>query len=498
MEKTVASKQVKHWLKDKYNLLFLAIIIFAAILRISLLIHTQGQTFWWDEAEYGATAKHFSSDLYYPLNVQRPFIFPWIVSLFISVGLGETFIKFLVVIIPSIALVVSIYMLGTRMFSKPIGLISAFLASISWTFLFWSTRLQPDFASMFFQVMSIFFMWGYWQKPKTSSIMLAAVFASLGFQFKVSGLLVPAIFLVFVLLKEHLTFLKKKDYWIALATFVIVLIPQLIYTKIVFGSVSAFFLGSGYAGEVLVGNPIGWYVLKFFYSLLNVVLFVLFIIGLIMSLKFVLYLDILAKNKEKFFDASIFSVLSLIIVAAFYIFYIRGAEDRWLFLWLPFLFFLIGQALLYIYSKLKTYGTALAIIAVVALLAIAAYGQIKQGTALIDSKEQTYLPVKLAGLWIRDHSNPSDVVLSISYPQTAYYSERTVKSYSAIKNESDFDSILEKEHPRYFTQSLFEPHPPTIQDWINHHQDRLTIVQVYSLDKDNTQPVLIIYEVKYG
>ena len=485
------------WFKNKSYILLIAIILCAFIIRIYYFNVAAGQPLWWDEAEYGTMAKHFAMGLDYILNNQRPFMFPWIMSLFFSAGVLEPTIKFLLVIIPSTALVFAVYLLGREMFNQKVGLIAAILTAINWSLIFWSSRLQPDSLSMVFQVLSMFFIWRYWKKPKTSLMVWAGVLASFGFNFKVSGLLVPMSLFIFILFKDRMPFLKNKDYWIFLAAFLVVLIPQFIYSHVEFGSVTSFLFDSGYASVVLEEKPFGWYVFKFFHSLTENILFILFLAGLIISLKFLLYLDVLVKDKNRCFDSHIFSVIVLAVVLLFYVFYVRGAEDRWVFLWLPFMFFMIGEALTKIYDFARKYSKYLALGLVILLLAFASYKQITHADSIINLKKDSYAPVKYAGIWMRDNSAPQDRVFSISIPQTAYYSERPTRSYSSIKNASDFDVLLEKEHPRFLQLSIFEPHPPAINSWIQANQNRLKVVQIYFADAEQKQPALIIYEINY-
>ena len=49
-------QKIKNWLKDPSNLLIIGIVVLALIIRIYYLRMGSGQTLWWDEAEYMATA----------------------------------------------------------------------------------------------------------------------------------------------------------------------------------------------------------------------------------------------------------------------------------------------------------------------------------------------------------------------------------------------------------------------------------------------------------
>src|SRR3989344_4540902 len=75
------------------NLILAAIIIFAIVLRLYYFFITQGQTLWWDEAEYMATAKHWVSHVPYDVNPQRPPLFQFLSALAFIAGFGENIIR---------------------------------------------------------------------------------------------------------------------------------------------------------------------------------------------------------------------------------------------------------------------------------------------------------------------------------------------------------------------------------------------------------------------
>lgn len=485
---------IRKSLKNKYVIILILIIIFAFAIRLYYYNFTSGQPLWWDESEYLATAKHWAFNVPYDVNPQRPPLFQFLASLFFSSGLAENSIKFFLIIIPSTFLVYIFYLLGKEMYNKKIGLIAAFLASISWTFIFWSSRVQPDFISICFQVLSILFIWKYWKNQKTKFIIFSAFFAALGFYFKVSALLVPVIIAFFILIKDRFAAFKNKDYYIFAITFLVAFIPYFIYGYMIYHDPLAVF-HSGYTSGIVADIPYGWYNINFFYLLTDNMLFILFLAGLLLSLKFILYLDILFKERKNCFDPNIFGILALIIISSFYIFFIRGTEDRWVFLWMPFIFFFIGNSILFIYQYGEKYHKNIGIIIVIIILSFAGYFQLNHTNILIDQKKDSYSQIKDAGLWIKENSDKNDLILSISLPQTVYYSERKTIPYSEF-NESYFRQFAIENRPRYILVSLIEPHHPQfIFDWAPQNPDKLIPRQVYFIDFQKTQAVAIVYEI---
>jgi 4-amino-4-deoxy-L-arabinose transferase-like glycosyltransferase len=487
--------KIKSWLKNPYNAALVCIIALALIVRLYFFVKTGNQTLWYDEADYMSTAKHWAFDIPYNLNVHRPPLFQLLAALGFMIGLSELVLKFIIVLLPSVALVYVVYLLGKEMYDEKIGLIAGFLTAVSWTLLFWGMRFQPDFFSMCFSVLAVLFMWKYWKTEKTSFTVYAGIFAALGLLFKVSGLLVPMIFIIFILCKDRLSALKNKDYyWFSLA-FLGTLLPYFIWSYIKFGTPFSFAVG--YSSAIEAALPFAWHVIQFFYILSENVLFVLFLAGLILSLKFLLYADILVSDKKKCFDAGLFSVIALAVITAFYIFYIRSIEDRWVFLWLPFMFMMTGNALMFIYNFGKKYSKILSVIIVIGLLAWGGYSQLTHANSLIKDKIGSYSQVKSAALWIKDNSAPSDIIFTISYPQTTYYSERECFSYSEAKDSDEFTKLVMEKKPKYIEISIFENHPEWAYNWAEGRNDT-RIARVYFADEAKKQASLIIYEFDYG
>ncbi len=491
-------EKIRSWLKDKYNLALIGILIFGLLIRLYYFFLTNNQTFWHDEAEYVAMAKNYLGQVDYILNPQRTFIFSGIIALFFMFNLSEQVIRLVLVILPSFALVFFVYLLGKEMFDKKIALIAALLISVSWTLLFWTARMQPDFISMCFQVLAILFMWKYWKSPKTKLIVYSAIFSSLGFQFKVSGMLVPVIFFVFILLKDRFSAFKNKDYWIFLLVFVIVLTPQLVYSYFIFKNPFALF-GTTYVTTVADERPFGWNNLNYYYLLTENTFFWLFILGFFLSLNFFLYFDVLIRDKNKFLKPEIFCILLFILVSAYYIFWIKGTDDRWVFIWLPFIFFMIGKSSFFIYDYVKKYNKILALIIVLGFLTFGIYVQLNHNDGLIKIKKDTYSQVRDAAFWIKENSNKNDLIVSASYPQTVYYSEREVQYYRpTFEDNLSFNNFINLEKPKFIIVSVFEYHDQWTLDWVQENSYRLVPVQAYFSDENRNNPLLIIYEVNYS
>lgn len=484
-------EKISSWLKNPYNLTLAAILIFAFAIRLYYFFLTRNQPIWWDEGDYLSTAKYYAFGFDFNVPIQRPVLFSFLSALIYLTGFGEITIKLFLVITPSVFLIFCIYLLAKEMYGKRTALIAAFLSSVSWTFLFWTARFQPDFFSLSFQILSIFFIWKYWKNKKSILPILAGIFAALGLHFKVSALLIPLIFTIFIFMKEGFSALKNKYYYFSALAFLLTLLPYFVWSQITFGTPVGF--TSGYSAEIGSPRPYAWYVITFLYKLTENFLFFLFLIGLLVSLNFMLYLDIFLKKRKRFFNPNVFSILTIIVVLSFYIFYIKGAEDRHLYLMIPFLFFIVGKGYLFLHEKFKKYHKFLPILVLMILLA-GAYYQLKHADLSIKGKKDSYMPVREAALWMKENSNEEDTIMSVSYTQTVYYSERKVYSYPEKMTQEEFESFILEKKPKYLVVSVFEVHHPK---WMYQMPEKyFQILQPVKIYQMNNQPVLIVYEFK--
>ncbi|MBU0906633.1 MAG: glycosyltransferase family 39 protein, partial [Nanoarchaeota archaeon] len=134
-------KEAKSWLSRPESLILLAILIFALGIRFYYYPLTSSQGLWWDESEYLSTAYTWSGlyNWWQPLAL-RPPLLPWIMTLLTYFGVGESGTRILVFIM-SFASIYFTYLVGKTFYTKEVGLASASLLAIFWSFLFYSFRI---------------------------------------------------------------------------------------------------------------------------------------------------------------------------------------------------------------------------------------------------------------------------------------------------------------------------------------------------------------------
>jgi len=208
---------------------------------------------------------------------------------------------------------------------------------------------------------------------------------------------------------------------------------------------------------------------------------------------------LMLKDKNRCLDAdfaNLFSIIALVLISVFYIFYIRGAEDRWVFLWMPFIFFMIANAIKWIYKMtIRNNKNAIAIAIVIGILLFGGYAQLNHANSIIESKKDSYSQVKDAAVWMKSISPVEAKILSISYTQTVYYSERNVSTYSGIKSAAEFEEYLNATRPDLLVVSVFEPHPQWIYDYVQQNNQTFRPINAYFMDAAQTQLALVIYGV---
>jgi len=158
---------------------------------------------------------------------------------------------------------------------------------------------------------------------------------------------------------------------------------------------------------------------------------------------------------------------------------------------------ILSRGLLKIGDLAKRYNKHLGIIMIILILSFGSYYQLIFANNLIKSKSNSYLEVKLAGEWIKENSNPGDIVFSASEPQNTYYSERKTYrvSYESPTNISKFEQRIVEFKPKFLVLSVFEYHDPLIYSYPQEHPDILIPVQAY---QQNGQPLLVIYQFNYS
>jgi len=501
------------WLKNPYHLALVGILVFAVVIRFYYFWMTKNQPLWWDESEYMSQAKAIAGLVNYDVSSVRTPLFPAFMSIFFFLGIAnEAVMRFFGLFIPSILVIVLTYFMVKEMYSdKRIALISTLIMAVLWENLFYSNRFHTENMALIFQFFAIFIFFKCYMKNqnfyfiKTKySLVWIIVLSVLSFLSRPGNVMfVPALF-VFILLLNKDKILTKTGILSILALIIALIISFFVSEKPM----------SLLKSYVHFSDPVGWNSLSVFYgfyqsliSNLPSILFYAFLIGLVIVIfKTILILDQVKKLKLSSenleFKSDLFNLLLLLGVLFVFIFLMRANtfEYRWFFPLLPAMLVFTSKGVINFsdYAASLAGKKSLAILLLLLIVILGAYTQVYHADQIIKNKVDSYSQVRDAALWLKENYPKNTQVLSRSYPQTVYYSELNVSTFSPSENETDFDIYLNANKPELLEVSAFETNPKWIYDWSVKHNDTLKSVKVYTQNTaQGSQPVLIVYELTY-
>jgi len=508
-------EKFSNWLKDPYNKAILFIIIIAFIIRFIILLKTLNQPMWFDEASYMATAKKWGLGLdinevwYY----RRGFLLPLISSIFFKLGFGEIGIRFLEAVF-SISLIFISYLIIKDMFDKEKALFVSICLTFLWVILFFTGRAMTEIPAAFFILLALLFFWkGYVKNQGKIFFWLFGAFFALSVLTRMQYLMFAPVFLIYAFSKEKFKFLKNKYLWFAVLAFFLVLLPHIILYWNHFGNPVTDILSHYFGIQTSATIETGSQAKDFFnyfkdlpyaldgttFSSFFKPFFFLFLIGIFYFFAdLILGFDNIFKSEEIKKKLLVFSWIVIPFLILGYM--TQSAEQRYTMPIYPFIFLIASVSFFKIRDYLCKNKTKSCIILGFIVLIVLLIPNLLWGFQLTDAKKTSYLEVQQAGLWLKQNSNPGDIIVTSSYPQISYYSERTVALFDSDKpeggkalNETQFDEFVRADKPKYLMLSAFEHHPDWAYAYPQKHNDTWIPVQAYY---QGQQPVVVIYKSK--
>ncbi|MFH1711037.1 MAG: glycosyltransferase family 39 protein [Nanoarchaeota archaeon] len=506
-------EKLKLWLKNGSNLILVVIIIFAVILRLYYFSLTAHQPLWWDESEYLSAAKNYAGIAPYELSSQRLPGYPLLVSLFFKIGISnEVLLRFLLNFLPSLIVIFLVYLCIKEMYpDKRLALISMLLLVVLWEHLFYSNRFQTENLALLFQFLAIFVLFKVYMKKNSLSFIkpkysLAwiALFSLISVLLRPGNMMfLPPLFLFILILNKSKVFSKKMiPLWIlaaALVTLFFLFLPSIPKTGLFsyYHPESKFAWGNLLVFKNLYGSVVSFIPSIFYYSLLSG--FLVIIYELFLYWDQVKKISVGSEGLET--KSNIFNIFLLVFVLFYFIFILRPAsyELRWFFPFLPAMLFFTSKGIVSFSDLIGQFFSSkkLSLLIIIILVLLGAYTQIVHADSIIKIKLDSYSQIRDASLWMKENSNPGDVVFSRSLPQSTYYSERKVYSHSTM-NESQFLELVSQTHPKFMLESVLEPHPAS---WGFNTPESLNSLliprKIFFMDVAQTEPVAVVYEFNY-
>ena len=512
-------EKIEKWLDNRYNLLLVIILLFALFLRLKYFdINTW--SLWWDEATYLAAGRYWAfGDTLWAVEAARPPLFMLLIALFYKLGFNELWIRFLTVVVPSLFIVFLTYLLGKELYNEKVGLIAALLASVSWMFLFNIARVHSDLLAVALGLAAIYFFWkGYVipEKKNTFYLILTGAFLSLGYLTRLSNLLVIGIIGFYLIITEQHKFLKRKELWYAVLFLVLVSIPYMIWGHFHYGSYIPWLGQYGAGAEDAAAQPLAWdvfsvvkiYLVPSMWSWLgklasikqDFILYILFFVGLLITLKFVLGIDLVFKNKNKEMNADLMTFLMILITIMFFVVVQRQIGDpRWQMFAAPALFIVIGRGIMWGYDYFKKYSKNGAIAVITVLLLIGIFSQITQADSLLNQRKNDQAGIKSAAEFIKQNSEVGEWVLSNNiHAEMTYWADRPTRGFG--KDEEDTLKVIEELKPKFLVITSYFNSLDWTYELPSRHMDLFTPVAAFDiygkpLVSTEQNPTIVVYKV---
>ena len=491
--------KITNWFKDNYNLVLIGILILAFIIRLKYLTINGG--LWWDEATYLNGGKYWGlGEPFWQVESARPPLFMLFIALFFKLGFNEMGVRFMVLLIPSVLAVLMTYLLGKELYNKDVGLISSFMMAVFWVLIFNTSRVHTDPLALLFGMLAIYLFWkGYIASEKKNAlyIYLAGLCLGLGFLTRLATLLIIPIFLIFLFLTDKFKFIKSKPIWLAVLLGFLTTIPYMIWGKIVYNNFFPWVAQySSGATRLVTTTPIAWNLLKYFQLFTQEIFFVTFLIGLIPFIDLIFGLDLIFKGEENRLKPDLFLIINIIVVLAFFMFITRIAEPRWLMLMAPAVFFISARGIIYVYDIIKKYNNVLGIIIILIILGWGGYAQLDYNKEIINIKKDTYIMEKPAGEWLKENTNPNDILIAGNeHAPLTYFSEREIMGFGS--NETAFWIGIENRKPKYLILTTYYQSEQWVFNLPGRYSNIFIPISIFYHDLEKTYPAVIIYEIVF-
>ncbi len=494
-KKKIIKYKIDSLINDQSKFILFGILILASIIRVYFLNIAKNQAHWWDTLAFGSLAKNMIFHLWTNTTfiqheaIIRPPLVPFLWSILLRIDVSD-FISLIVFgLLPSILSVFFIYLIGKELYDKKVGLIAAFILSVTWIHLFYTVRIMSDVPSLFFCLVSIYFFIISYQKIETKYFAISIFFMSLAILTRYFYGIIGAIYLLFVIIEHKHKFLKNKSFWVA---GIIGAIPLIIFVLLNFMSHGSILPAASVYAESATEKPgFAFYTLGFISHDFTFIFALFFFIGFFIAL-FEVFIAFDSIKKVKKIKSHLFLILILLAPMTFFIFFLRAAEDRYLFLSFAGFLLISSYAISIISDYMKKYSKYLAIAFIIIVLVFGAYSSLKFGNDMIKSKTTSYLQMKQAFLWIKDNTPQDAVLLGENIdPYAVYYAQRKF----VLWNLTSMDSSVNQAD--YIVLNAFHDQTQNVTDYVQGPlRSKLELSNAFFFDQNKQQPAVLIFKVK--
>ncbi|MFQ5406135.1 MAG: ArnT family glycosyltransferase [Candidatus Micrarchaeia archaeon] len=450
----------------------LAFVLLLSVFVFFTALSNAHNVLWWDETEYALLAKNivedgrysYWDDFYYywfegDSSFRPPLLPALLANSYFIFGQGELSMRIVVPFLSALS-VLATFIVVRRLFGSFVGAISAALLSFVSLFWFFAGRVLTETPLVFFSAMIFYVFFRIFEERKWRWLPVLAVLVAMGFLMKYTLLAILPSFAVIFLLYYRGTFLealrssqrnKLVLYLVAaVLTFAVFVFPMLWFsTKTVGGPLTTM--------QVYLESavPIGEEQFLFYFINASNIFSGMFVLLLIIAgMVYAFY-----RNDKTAVQLTVI-IFTLLLMLTFVI---EHREDRYALLVFPFAFGLAalvafrGIAAVLRMRSLKDvslFRLGFVLLLVLPALFFGTVGNFEQAQAQVDYKIDSYLGVAEAGRFIKTNSLPGARVVSDSFFQTGYYSDRPVEWLP--EDQGEFVELLEKSNARFVEFSAYQ------------------------------------------
>lgn len=500
--------KVEGFINKRAKVILLVILIAAFLIRLKYL--TINAAVWWDEADYLSLAKHFGLGLPDQSAPWRARPIPFLWSPIYYLGGTEIVIRFINLLV-SVAGVYLAYILGKEFFDTKVALFSALFMAVYHEGIFWTARIGLDtYAVIMWVFITIWFYRGYIQnKGKKYLYATGAMYGFGVYAYDSIGFFAVAAFL-YIIVTEKLSFLKNKKFWCIVIGAIIAFTPLAIYSKVTFDAVYPRI--TNMIGAQVVADegtrefdrPLSQNLNEYFSFFaafpyyLKGPIFIFFILGLLLFYEVIIGFDIMMKNKEgsENLKKDYYVLLGAFVLPFMFGFVVMVSnfyyEARYLLPAMPIYLAIAGKGLFKVQDYIAKHSYLLSWALVLVVIGMSVNSQLAFADQIIKAKKDTYLQEKLGGEWLKQMTNPGDILVGCGQSiQILYYSERVL-----IRNEDValLEKSIRENKPKFYVLDFWDSSCANVR-YPFENQDKMQLVNAYFYDEAKQQPIYLIFAI---
>ncbi|MFQ6073190.1 MAG: ArnT family glycosyltransferase, partial [Methanosarcinales archaeon] len=397
------------------------------------------RAFTWDEANYAGTARTLYRNFFdYSMNgepqLYLPPVYPYLLAIFYKIfGLNEASIRLVNPILGVLTLII-LFSFARRLFDINVALISTILLSAYYLHWIYSDRLMTD---VLFELLVLGLFYTFYigfEDEKPIFLYISGVLLGISYLTRYSTpILLLILFLYVILSRKSLDWIKKKEIWLALLCFIMIIAPYEMWKAQLTGKPFGFFQSflGGWAGGYAI---FPWYMFgKWLFFESDYFNRSLLIFGILAVLGiFITGMRFFDKNTKEDLLLLIWFFLPFIVASLH-----PHKESRYLLFIVPALVIMTSNAILLLgnliarHAEYPKYGLLIAIL----FSLMCSYQTALPATDYFKYAGSSWVQLKNAGEFI-DKNTPKDTkIISESVPQLYYYSDRIIVPFPKNKTE---------------------------------------------------------------